>query len=150
MWPDGEVISNPEAPWLSTKVWRGQPEELIYGRELSVSIADECVSSCVEGVGVAGLAIRVENLGPQAARLADLAIYGVTGDGGQALLWSYQVTETLEPGVASGTIPIEVDVAQAQRGLWLIAGDPGDGSIPRDDCDPDNNALFWRLEACDL
>ena len=149
LWPDGTVPRQPEAPWLKYKVWRGQPEYLISGRDLQMTLLDSCVSSCVDGVGVVELAFQLENLGPQVARPDTPLSAWTLDDAGQPVLaGTWTASRELLPQETAGPFTLSLDLETARRGVTIAAGDPGDGAVPRDDCDPTNNALTWTPDAC--
>ena len=147
---DGSIPRTPEAPWLETGVWRGQPPTVIPGADLRPEITDSCVSSCEPDVGTAALSLRLANLGPQEVqRGTTVALYGLDEQGQRQLLELIPFDDFLDNGWASDTVAVAIDVEQASRGIVLVAGDDGQGEINVDDCNQRNNELSWRLDACD-
>ena len=147
---DGSVPRTPEAPWLTTKVWRGQPEFMIAGMDLRPEIMDWCVSSCDEEAGQVLLALRVVNLGPkEVQRGVSVAVYSLAAAGARQLLGTVEYPEFIDNGTASAAQQIALTVEQARAGVLLVAGDEGQRALAVEDCDPSNNELEWRLADCD-
>ncbi len=147
---DGSVPRTPEAPWLSTEVWRGQPEHIIPGMDLRPEIMDWCVSSCDEEAGQVLLALRVVNLGPQEVqRGVSVAVYSLAAAGARQLLGTVEYTEFIDNGTASAAHQVALTVEQARAGVVFVAGDVGRQVLVVEDCDPSNNELEWRLADCD-
>ncbi len=147
---DGSVPRTPEAPWLTTQVWRGQPESFIRGMDLRPEITDWCVSCCEEAQGQVLLALRLVNLGPQEAqRGVSVAAYGLDEKGQRTLLGTAEFSEFIDNGTASAAQQVALSVEQARNGVVFVAGDQGEGTLAIEDCDPSNNELEWRLADCD-
>ena len=147
---DGSVPRSPEAPWLTAKVRRGQPEYIIPGMDLRPEITDWCVSSCDEEAGQVLVALRLVNLGPQEVqRGASVAVYGLDEEGERQLLGTADFTEFIDNGTASAAQQLALTVEQARAGVVLVAGDEGQQALAVEDCDPSNNELEWRLAECD-
>ena len=142
VWPDGSVPRRPRSPWLEYGIWRGQPESIVSGSDLRPAVVDHC-----EGEdGELRLSVRLENLGPQDARAgASLSVYGLDESGEVRLLKTFTTGDWLDSGTAGASWTLTTDVETAARGLRLVAGDAGDGALPRGDCDPGNNVLEWSL-----
>lgn len=150
MFVDGSIPRTPEPSWLTTKVWRGQPETMITGWDLRPEIRDSCASSCDPEVGRVTLALRLANLGPQELqRGAPVAVYGLGQDGTPSLLEVRWFHEFIDNGWASATVELELGLEQAMRGIVVKAGDDGSGVEVTEDCDQRNNVVSWRLDACD-
>ncbi|MFZ5482271.1 MAG: FG-GAP repeat domain-containing protein [Myxococcota bacterium] len=150
IWPDGEVQTEPEAPWLKYGVWRGQPTSLVWGRDLSAEITDACVSACTEGAEVR-LAVRIANLGPQSApRGTPVAVYGLDDTGARVLLATAATGEDLDAGEATNpAIEVVLDYADTVNGVEIVAGDDGGGALTRYDCDESNNTVAWAPGECE-
>lgn len=146
--PDGRVPRTPHKPWLTTKVWRGQPETPVFGADLRPAIGETCVASC-EDDGQVRVEVRLENLGPDEVESgAPLAVYGLDGAGGRVLLQVLTLPEWLDDGRAAPSWEVVTTTEQAKRGLVFVAGDDGTGSFVPDDCETANNEVAWALEAC--
>lgn len=140
VYPNGEIPLVPDAPWLTTGIQRGQPAGYEWGSDLSVEIVDECVSSCDPSVATSALSIRVVNLGPQSARAPiPVLVYDAAG----TLVETLSFDEDTPVGTASSSQEIRVGLTTAEDGLRFVAGD---GSVH--DCDPSNDEVTWRTEAC--
>jgi hypothetical protein len=147
---DGSIPRTPEHSWLTTKVWRGQPEAMIPGWDLRPEVTASCASSCDPEVGLVLVALRLVNLGPQEVqRGAPVAVYGLDEDGVRTLLEVRWFHEFIDNGWASATVELELTVEQAIGGIVLVAGDDGSGAVVMEDCDLRNNEIEWRLDACD-
>lgn len=147
---DGSIPRTPDPSWLTTKVWRGQPEAMLSGWDLRPEIASSCASSCDPEVGRVTLGLRLVNLGPQEVqRGAPVAVYGLEQDGTLSLLEVLWFHEFIDNRWASATVELELELEQAIRGIVLQAGDDGSGTVVMEDCDQGNNELMWRLDACD-
>jgi hypothetical protein len=150
MFVDGSIPRTPEPSWLTTEVWRGQPETMLTGWDLRPEIVESCASSCDPLVGRVTLALRLANLGPQEVqRGAPIAVYGLDSDGTPSLLEVRWFHEFIDNGWASATVELELELEQAERGIVLVAGDDGSGAVVVQDCDQGNNQLAWRLDVCD-
>lgn len=146
--PDGRVPRTPHKPWLTTKVWRGQPEVPIFGSDLRPAIGDTCVASC-EADGEVRMAVRLENLGPDEVEAGvPVAVYGLDGTGERVLLTVLTSAQWLDDGRAGASWEVVTTTAQAARGLVIVAGDDGTGSVHADDCGGDNNTVEWALTEC--
>jgi hypothetical protein len=147
---DGSIPRTPEPSWLTTQVWRGQPETMLTGWDLRPEIVESCASSCDPLVGRVTLALRLANLGPQEVqRGAPIAVYGLDSDGTPSLLEVRWFHEFIDNGWAGATVEVELELEQAMRGIVLVAGDDGSGAVVMEDCDEGNNTVAWRLDACD-
>lgn len=144
MWPDGTLQENPEAPWLEYGVWRGQPEWMPGGTDLTVEITDSCVAEADIDRADVRFSVRLVNAGPQDAPAdVPIAVYGIGDDGADVLLTVVRTIEPVPAGWTSATLPVDLTRAQARGGLRLVAGDDGTGAIPYDDCATENNAVVW-------
>lgn len=144
--PDGTVPVTAELPWLTTQKWRGQPEFVDWGVDVSVELADWCYTSCEGGDVI--LSVRLVNRGPQ--ELVDGASVSVYAAGDEEeLLGVLEFTGFIDNGGVSATQSIVLTLDEAQEGVYLVAGDPGTGEVTLAECDEDDNSLYWRLEACD-
>ncbi len=147
--PDGRVPRTPHAPWLTTQVWRGQPEAPVFGADLRPVVGDTCVASCADDGGEVRVEVRLENLGPDEAEAgAPLAVYGLDTGGGRVLLSVLTLPDWLDDGRAAASWEVVTTTEQAKRGLVFVAGDDGTGSLVSDDCETGNNELTWVLTAC--
>jgi outer membrane protein assembly factor BamB len=147
---DGSIPRTPEPSWLTTKIWRGQPEAMLRGWDLRPEVGDSCASSCDPGVGQVLLTLRVVNLGPQEVqRGAPVAIYGLDQAGVRSLLEVRWFTEFIDNGWASASVEVALDLEQALLGIVVVAGDDGGGALLMEDCNQRNNEVAWRLDACE-
>lgn len=145
---DGSVPRTADKPWLTTKVWRGQPEFRLTGRDLAAGLGDTCVASCETG-GLVRVAVHVDNLGPEEVTgVTPLAVYAVASDGTRSLVTVMTLTEWIDNGWSSADVEVDLTAEQARNGVVFVAGDDGSGAVPADDCDPSNNALAWALTEC--
>ncbi len=146
--PDGRVPRTPQKPWLTTKVWRGQPELPVFGSDLRPAIGDMCVASCADD-GEVRVEVRLQNLGPDEVEAGvPLAVYGLDGTGGRVLLTVFTLADWLDDGRAAASWEVVTTTAQAERGLVFVAGDDGTGSVHPDDCATENSTVEWALTAC--
>jgi hypothetical protein len=146
--PDGSVPRTPQKSWLTTKVWKGQPELPLNGIDLRPATGDVCVASCADD-GEVRVEVRLQNLGPDEAQVgAPLAVYGLDGTGARVLLQVLSLSDWLDDGRSAASWEVVTTTAQARRGLVFVAGDPGTGVIASSDCDATNNELVWSLAEC--
>ena len=152
-WAGTSVYANGHVPrtaapsWLTTKVWRGQPELPLRGHDLRPVVSDSCVASCA--TGPVNVALRVENLGPEEADAnTPVAVYVVETDGARRLLQVATIPDWIDDGTTSPDVLLSLPVDAALAGLEFVAGDDGSGSSVPDDCDPANNTLTWVLPPC--
>jgi hypothetical protein len=146
--PDGRVPRTPKRPWLTTKVWRGQPEDPVFGSDLRPATGDVCVASCADD-GEVRVEVRLENLGPDEVEAGvPLAVYGVDETGARVLLTVFTLPRWLDDGRAAASWEVVTDTAQARRGLVFVAGDDGTGTVFAEDCDTTNSTLAWALDSC--
>lgn len=146
--PDGRVPRTPQRPWLTTQVWRGQPELPIFGSDLRPEVRDTCVASCADD-GEVRVAVQLQNLGPDEVEAgAPLAVYGLDDAGARVLLAVFTLADWLDDGRAAASWEVVTTTAQATRGLVFVAGDDGTGTVHPDDCDTANSTLAWALDAC--
>ncbi len=76
---------------------------------------------------------------------ADVAVRSAAGE----LLAVVRFEGFVDNGHASASQVVSVPLAQAVEGLQLVAGDDGTGTGGPEDCDPTNDTLAWRFDACD-
>jgi hypothetical protein len=146
---DGTVPRERPAPWLTTEVWRGQPELWVKGNDLRPEITDWCASSC-EDDGQVHVAVRLINKGPDAVqRSTKVAVWAEDLHGSWSWLGSIELASYLGEQVSSPAQEFIVDTATARRGLRLVAGADATGRIVGWECAPDDNTLEWRLTDCD-
>lgn len=129
-WPDGELRTDGPNPWdPELAMWRGQPSQLVGGRDLHVELADSCVASC-EDDGLVRIGAVVTNLGPQDLRSGKVV---TVADSAGDLLGSATLG-TLAVGAAQS---VEFD---------LQAGDVSGGAsiaVEGGDCDATDDAVTW-------
>lgn len=144
---DLTIPRTPEAPWLTTQVWRGQPTFLVPGSDLRPEVVAACVPNC-EG-GDLHLALRLVNRGPEELRDgAPLAVFLPEGSGGWALHGVVQFPGFVDNGHASAGMEYVLPMDRARSGVRLVAGDDGTGTILVGDCDPSNNTTDYLPDFC--
>ena len=144
--PDGSVPRYPPRPWLEYGIWRGQPNNPVFGADLSVTITDACVDACTGGT--AHIAFQVSNLGPEAAPAdTPIAVYTLDADGVRTLSSTVTLGELLWPGKAAAGVEIVLPVAEVLHGVVVVAGDDGSGDTwATPDCDETNDEATWMPE----
>ncbi len=129
-WPDGELRTDGPNPWdPELAMWRGQPSQLVGGRDLHIELADSCVASCEED-GLVRIGAVVTNLGPQMLRAGKVVI--ATDSTGNAL-----GTLTLGELAVGGAESVEFE---------LRAGDVADGAtitVDGGDCAQSDDRVAW-------
>ncbi len=129
-WPDGELRLDGPNPWdPELAMWRGQPSQLVGGRDLHIELADSCVASCEED-GLVRIGAVVTNLGPQMLRAGKVVI--ATDSTGNAL-----GTLTLGELAVGAAESVEFDVR---------AGEVAEGAtiaVEDGDCDPSDDVVTW-------
>jgi len=129
-WPDGELRTDGPNPWdPELAMWRGQPSQLVGGRDLHIELADSCVASCEED-GLVRIGAVVTNLGPQMLRAGKVVI--ATDSTGNAL-----GTLTLGELAVGGAEAVEFE---------LRAGDVADGAtitVDGGDCAQSDDRVAW-------
>jgi len=147
--PDGTVPASPEPSWLVHNVYRARPAADIVSANLQVEITDACVSGCVEGVGVAVLAVEVINNGASDVRIdIPITVYADT-DGDLIPL----ATEWLSGGVPGGSrvggVTLTIPIEDLERGFLVRVDDRGTGMGNVFECYEDDNETTWPYPVCD-
>jgi hypothetical protein len=147
--PDGTVPASPLPSWLLHNVYRARPAADMASVNLQVEITDACISSCVHGVGMAGLAVEVINNGASDVRIdIPITLYSDTDTALRPL-----ATKWLRGGVPGGSrvggVEFTVPIEDLERGFVVRVDDRGAGLGNVVECHEDDNETTWPYPVCD-
>ena len=140
IYPNGEVATHPDAAWLTTGLFHGQPPSRLTGADLRPSLHSTCTAEAEQGE--AAILLQIDNLGPQTARAGTpISIYTIDEDGAPTLYATAALPEDLPPQMTSQGIEVRFDSKQdAANGVRVVVGE---GSF---DCDSTNNTIDLSVE----
>ena len=149
LYADGAVPRIPSKPWMTTRIWRGQPESMITGSDLRVEVAGYCAASCELLDAQVQLSLRLVNGGPEEVHApVPVAAYTVGEDGSRTLVEVSNFDQHVTVGHASDSVTMRLTTREVLPSLMLVVGDDGSGATVVDDCDQTNNETSWTLSEC--